>query len=117
MRASRCAATAETAPLAAAVRMTFSRDLQFIALVRRDSSSVASLVPCYTENMDQDWERKIDDCVDEAVQHVYRKVFHGDLTSAQARLVWLKIIGKMLESAAIDASTHVVSEALCLKRR
>lgn len=54
--------------------------------------------------------------VEEAVDKVYQLVYADDMSAAESRLAWLRVINKMLESVAFDRQAEVTSEWLGLKR-
>jgi hypothetical protein len=52
--------------------------------------------------------------VEEAVSRVYQAVFAEDLTCAESKLAWLRVIEKLVQSAAIDRQTEATKEWLGL---
>ncbi len=52
--------------------------------------------------------------IEEVLEHAHRIIWHGNLTPAESRLVWLQLISKMLETVGIDAASEVTKEHLGL---
>lgn len=59
-------------------------------------------------------ELLVDQLVEECVEFAHQKIWHGGLTGIEARLAWLMVVSKLLESTIIDLSRPVVAHRMGL---
>jgi hypothetical protein len=72
----------------------------------------AQMLKSFTHTEHREWLVNLH--VEEAVSRVYQAVFAEDLTTAESRLAWMRVIEKLLQSVAIERQTEATKEWLKL---
>lgn len=54
--------------------------------------------------------------IDEVVQRAHALIFADDMSAAESRFAWLRVIEKMIESVKLDQFTEVTKEWLGLTK-
>lgn len=77
--------------------------------------TVTDMTPPEFDNAMEHREWLIQKRVEEAVQKVYQLAWSDDLSAAESRLVWMRVIKELVESTVLEKQTVASAEWMGIK--